>query len=99
MASVPQKLIGIGAGVAVIVVALVALSSMAGSDERQIKKSIQKSAKTWNEKDYRTEYERMTSNYRNNVSYEQWKNYAKGLSSLGLLFLGPGKLEASNINV
>lgn len=94
-----KKLIGIGAGIAIIVVVLVAFFSAGGSDERQIEKSIQKSVKAWNEKDYRTEYERMTPNYRNNVSYEQWKNYAEGLSSLGLLFLGPGKMEVSNINV
>lgn len=100
MTSVQQKkLIGIGAGIAVIVIILVALFSTVGSDERQIKKSIQKSVKAWNEKDYRTEYERMTPNYRNKISYEEWKNYAKGLSSLGLLFLGPGKMEISNINV
>lgn len=94
-----KKLIGIGIGIGVIVIVLVALFSGGVSNERQIKKLIQKSAKTWNEKDYRTEYERMTPNARKKVSYEEWKDYTKGLSSFVLLFLGPGKIEISDINV
>ncbi len=93
------RLIGIGAGIVIIVVVLVAFFSAGGSDEQQIKKSIQKSVKAWNEKDYRTEYERMTPNARKKVSYEEFKDYAQASNALLLLLLGPGKVETSDINV
>ena len=94
-----KKSVAIGVGLAAIVVVAVTLLRIGAGDEGQIKNSIQKSVKAWNEKDYRTEYERMTPNYRKKVSYQEWENYAKVLSGLALLFLGPGKIEIRNINV
>lgn len=94
-----KKIIGIGAGIVIIVVVLVAFFSAGGSDERQIEKSIEKSAKAWNEKDYRTMYGALSPNARKKVSYEGFKDYVQASNALWLLALGPGKVEINDINV